>query len=273
MRAASSLLRMAVDPAALMEAAGTVPDPWQADFLRAAADGRNPEGNGPFRGLLLTARQAGKSTTLSALAVWWSLVRPKGGDVLIVSRTLRQASEIIHKVRRIAATLGIPLSREAQTFVTLFNGGRIIALAGTGNIRGMSGSLVICDESAWVHDHVMTGSVLPMLAAIPGGGVLCCASTPAGPSGFFFSWWSNGGSMYSRWKVPYTEVPRLTEENVRALKSAMPSSVWAAEMLCSFEDSGGGVWLPSLVDQAFVPASSIPLELPTVPPIDWSTAA
>jgi len=74
------LMRLALDPAAVMDAAGTPPDVWQADVLRKAT-------RTGFRGLLLTARQSGKSTSLSSLAVWWALVRPER-DVLVIAPTL-----------------------------------------------------------------------------------------------------------------------------------------------------------------------------------------
>ncbi|MFJ3856126.1 LAGLIDADG family homing endonuclease [Streptomyces sp. NPDC090085] len=211
------------------------------------------------------------STTLASLAVWHALVRPRR-DVLVISNTLRQSSEIIHKVRGIVGHLDIPLKREAQTFVTLFNGGRIIALAGKGHIRGMTGGLVMIDEAAFLHDEVVHASVLPFLASVPGGGTLVCASSAGGETGFFWQWFTQGGDTYQRWRIPYTDVPRLTEDNVMALKSAMPRTVWASEMLCDFSSSGGGVWLPSLVEAAFVPESTIPLQLPTVPAIDWAAA-
>lgn len=266
MQRAASLLRLALDPAAVMLAAGRTPDEWQADFLRKAADG-----NG-FRGLLLTSRQAGKSTTVASLAVWWALVRPRY-DVLVIAPTLWQASEIIVKAREVAHALGLRLLRDAAKSLTLPTGGRIIALAGKGQVRGMTGGLVIVDEGAWLPDQVMTATVLPMLAAVPGGGALVAASTPAGCQGWFWDWFENGGAPYDRWKVPYTEVPRITPEYAEQYKAAVPRAVWAAEMLCDFTESGNGVWLPSLVDAAFVDAADVPLDLPDIPAIDWSAAA
>lgn len=266
MNRAASLLRMVVDPATVMTAAGHAPDPWQADFLRQAADGSG------FRGLLLTARQAGKSTTVAALAVWWALVRPRY-DVLVIAPTLWQACEIVVKARDVARGLGLRLVRDAAKSLTLPTGGRIIALAGKGQVRGMTGGLVIVDEGAWLPDQVMTSVVMPMLAAVPGGGALVAASTPAGQQGWFYEWFEQGGDSYARWRVPYDQVPRITAEYAEQYRAAVPRQVWAAEMLCSFEESGGGVWLPQLVDAAFTPAADMPLALPDIPAIDWTAAA
>lgn len=266
MKRAASLLRLALDPAAVMAGTGRPPDPWQTEFLRAAADG-----NG-FRGLLLTSRQAGKSTTIAALCVWWALVRPRH-DVVVIAPTLWQASEIIVKARDVAVGLGLRLVRDAAKTIVLANGGRIMALAGRGQVRGPTAGLVVVDEGAWLPDQVMTSVVMPMLAAVPGGGALVAASTPAGQQGWFHDWYELGGDNYARWKVPYTEVPRITEAYAEQYRAAVPRQVWAAEMLCSFEESGGGIWLPQLVDAAFVDADTVPVDLPVIPDIDWSTAA
>src|SRR5690606_36732720 len=50
---------MASDPAALMEAAGMTPDPWQRDLLRSESR----------RKLVMVTRQGGKSTTTAAKAL------------------------------------------------------------------------------------------------------------------------------------------------------------------------------------------------------------
>ncbi|MEW1679252.1 hypothetical protein AB0O47_39295, partial [Streptomyces noursei] len=108
---ALDLMRIALDPAAVMEAAGAPPDAWQADVLRKAT-------RVGFRGLLLTARQSGKSTSLSALAVWWALVRPER-DVLVIAPTLRQAVELVYKCRHVVDQLGVKLSSDSATKLVL----------------------------------------------------------------------------------------------------------------------------------------------------------
>ena len=65
-----------------MAAAKLDPDPWQARVLHSTAD----------RMLLFCARQAGKSTVSSALAVHPALTRPNA-PVLLLSPSLRQSGE------------------------------------------------------------------------------------------------------------------------------------------------------------------------------------
>lgn len=63
----------ALDPTRVMCEAGMEPDPWQADLLCSDAD----------RELVLCSRQAGKSTTVGALALNTAFFDP--GLVLLVA--------------------------------------------------------------------------------------------------------------------------------------------------------------------------------------------
>lgn len=260
----AQMMRLAIDPAYVMECAGTPPDPWQTDLLRKAP-------RPGMRGLVVSSRQAGKSTSLSSLAVWWALARPKY-DCLVIAPTLRQAVELVYKCRYVVDQLGLKLASDSATKLILgATGGRIIALAATGHIRGMTAGMCIIDEGAWVPTPVMQGSVLPMLAAVPGGGCLVSATTPAGQRGWFYEWYENGGENYDRWMVPYTEVKRITPEYAAQYKASVSRQVWAAEMLCSFEESGGGLWNPDLIDSMF--RDEMPFQAPSLPAAPWASAA
>jgi hypothetical protein len=68
------------DPARLMVDAGYDPDEWQRDLLRSPA----------ARVLMLTCRQAGKSTTAGFLALREALAKP-GNTVLVVCPSQRQS--------------------------------------------------------------------------------------------------------------------------------------------------------------------------------------
>ena len=69
-----------------------------------------------------------------------------------------------------------------------------------------------------------------MLAAVPGGGCLVSATTPAGQRGWFYEWFEHGGDTYSRWKVPYTQVKRITKEYAAQYRASVSRQVWAAEL-------------------------------------------
>jgi hypothetical protein len=76
-------LALAIDPALLFDTLSLKPDPWQTEVLRS---------NHP-RILLNCCRQAGKSTTVTALALHTALFHP-GSLILILSRAQRQSGEL-----------------------------------------------------------------------------------------------------------------------------------------------------------------------------------
>lgn len=258
-----TLLRWVIDPAALMADAGTAPDGYQREVLRETP-------TPGFRGLLLSCRQAGKSTVLASLALWWALFRPRY-DCLILSPTQRQASEIIQKVRVLCRVLGVPLSSDAATKVVVAgSGGRIIALAASGSIRGMTGGLVLVDEGCFVMDSTIQAGVLPMLSAVPGGGSFISASTPFGPRGWFWEWWVSDSDRYRRWKVDWTSVPRITPEYAEEYRARVPRHVYASELLVEFAESGGGMWAPELIEAVFAQREEFPFIKPS--PAPWERA-
>ena len=78
--------------------AGLAPDPWQRDLLRSDA----------ARVLMLTCRQAGKSTTAGFLALREALAAP-GNTVLVVCPSQRQSAELVRRVTDAVNRLGRPL--------------------------------------------------------------------------------------------------------------------------------------------------------------------
>ncbi|HYV34464.1 MAG TPA: hypothetical protein VE988_02095, partial [Gemmataceae bacterium] len=84
-----SIFAAALDPTRLLSAQGMTPDSWQRDVLFSQA-----------RDILLNcSRGAGKSRVTSALALHTALFRPRS-LVLLVSRSLRQASELFRYVKQ-----------------------------------------------------------------------------------------------------------------------------------------------------------------------------
>ena len=75
-----------VDPSRILRAQGMPPDPWQRELLF---------GNDPAV-LLNCSRQAGKSTTVAALAVHQLIAEPQS-LVLLVAPSERQSKELYRK--------------------------------------------------------------------------------------------------------------------------------------------------------------------------------
>ena len=180
------------DPVALARLAGLEPDRWQADVLRSTAQ----------QMILLCARQSGKSTVTSLLALHQAIYTPNS-LVLLLAPALRQSQELFRKLRAAqSALLPLPVAVEEESALRTeyANGSRIICLPGKEQtIRGFSGvSLLVVDEAARVPD-ALYASIRPMLAV--SGGKIVLLSTPFGKRGFFYQEWQEGGSSWHRAKI------------------------------------------------------------------------
>jgi len=190
-----------MDASYALRAQGIDPDPWQRQLLLDRAP----------RVLLNCSRQAGKSTTVAALALHQLLTRP-GSLVLLVAPSERQSCELYRKVLAGYQALERPVRslRGNQTQLELANRSRLVALPGReGTIRSYSGvSLLLLDEASRIPDDLYR-SVRPMLAVSRGR--LLALSTPFGQRGWFHDEWTGSGT-WSRVHVPWTMCPRITPE-------------------------------------------------------------
>ncbi len=215
-------LARSVDPAALCDVIGMRPDPWQVEVLRSRAD----------RLLLNCCRQAGKSTTSAVLAVHTAVYSPRS-LVLLVAPSERQAKELFRNCLTVYRHLGRPREGETRTTLELENGSRIVTLPGSeATVRGYAGvSLLVIDEASRVDDELYT-AVRPMLAV--SGGRLVAMSTPAGPRGWWWQEWTEGGPQWHRTMVPATAVPRISAEFLEAERRSLGTWAYQAEYECAF---------------------------------------
>jgi hypothetical protein len=194
-------LARALDPSRIATDVGLTLDDWQRDLMRSTAP----------RLLLCCARQTGKSTVASLMAISTATMRA-GALVLLVSPSQRQSGELFRTLMRYLRTLpGAPEIRaESALRVELANGSRIVALPGDERtIRGFAGAaLIVLDEAARVEDELL-GAIRPMLATSQGR--LIALSTPAAKRGFFYEAW-HGDESWHRVRVPASECPRITKQ-------------------------------------------------------------
>jgi hypothetical protein len=229
-------LALALDPALLFELRGLTPDPWQRELLRSAAP----------RTLLNCCRQAGKSTTVAALALHTVLFTP-GSLVLLLSRTQRQSSELFRKVLEFHQAIesrGIHAARVTACSalrLELANGSRIVALPGhEETIRSYSGvRLLVIDEAARVPTKLYR-AVRPMLAV--SGGRLILLSTPFGRRGFFHQAWNDRATDWLRFEVRAEQIPRISREFLDEELRTIGRSCFNQEYACSFEALEGLVY-------------------------------
>jgi hypothetical protein len=219
-------LATALDPSLIMVQAGLTPDPWQAQFLRSTARHH----------LLLCTRQAGKSTTTAAVAVWEALYNAPA-LILLLSPALRQSQELFKKVRQFyTASPSVAIKSESALQLELENGSRIVALPGKEEtIRGYSGvRLLIIDEASRVDDGLYY-SVRPMLAV--SGGRMVALTTPFGKRGFFFDAWEKGGSEWERIQVTAHDCPRISPAFLESERATMGDWWFSQEYLCEFRET------------------------------------
>lgn len=233
-------LARALDPVIFAAAAGIAPDAWQADVLRSTAP----------RLLLNCARQAGKSTVTSILALHAALYEP-GALVLLLSPTLRQSGELFRKVlalyRRLDAT--VPPEAESALRLELAHGSRIVSLPGKEEtVRGYSAvTLLVIDEAARVPDSLYL-SARPMLAV--SGGRLVALSTPFGTRGWWYEAW-RGAEAWERYEVPATACPRIPPAFLEEERRNLGSYWYEQEYLCRFLDAQTQPFGREDVDRAF----------------------
>ncbi len=243
---AHELLVAAFDPGAILRAQELTPDPWQRELLVSTAP----------RVLLNCSRGAGKSRVSSALALHTALFKP-GSLVLLLSRALRQATELLRYVKQGWRALGRPVSarKHNETLLELANGSRVLSLPGREEtIRAFQGvNLILIDEAARVPDELYY-SVRPMLNVSRGR--LVCLSTPFGARGFFWKEWHDARADWNRVHITWRECPRLTPEAIEDERRAM-GDIWVAQ-----EYEGSFVTLEGVVypdfDKAVVECDSLP---------------
>lgn len=237
----ASDLRIALDQVEFARSIGLdAPDPWQIKALRWSGK----------RAIWNIARQSGKSTTASILALHRALYYPDS-LVLLISPSLRQSSELFRIVRGFIGQLEIQpeLIEDNKLSCKFPSGSRVVSLPSKeATIRGYSGAdLIIEDESARVPDDLYY-AVRPMLAV--SGGRLILMSTPFGKRGHFHSEWTSGGDVWQRTLIDATQNPRITAEFLEEERAALGDWWFNQEYMCRFTDTVDQVFSYDLVMSA-----------------------
>lgn len=232
-------LLAALDPVMLADEVGITPDPWQAELLNSTSR----------KMLVLCSRQSGKSTTAALLGLHIGLY--ERGDVLLVSPSQRQSSELFRKLRDHYNAMSTPpeLVTESATTLEFRQGGRIISLPGSeGTIRGYSGAkAIIVDEASRVPDEMMA-TIRPILAT--SGGRLIGLTTPAGKRGWFYEAWTSGQGWH-RITITADRCPRITPEFLADELAELGPNKFRQEFQCEFVDDEAQVFPTAIIDAAF----------------------
>ncbi len=227
----SQTLALAFDPSLLLVARGLTPDPWQRELLLCS----------DRQVLLNCARQSGKSTIVSVLALHTALFTP-GALVLLLSPSQRQSAEIFLKVLEAykAVNYPIPAAYQTQDQLQLVNGSRVLSLPGhEETIRSFGGvNLLVLDEAARIPDDLYC-SVRPMLAVSQGR--LIALSTPFGQRGWFYDEW-HGHGPWKRVRITWKDCPRISAAFIAEETRAMGQAWVDQEYNCLFTSMEGLVY-------------------------------
>ena len=190
-------------------------------------------------------RQTGKTTCASIYLAWYAMFKPDQ-TILVAAHKYTGAQEIMSRIRFVYESCPDHIRAGVTSYnkqsIEFENGSRIVAQTTTGNTgRGMSISLLYCDEFAFVQPNIAEEfwtSISPTLAT---GGRAIITSTPnsdedtfatiwkqaenkfdehgneqeLGSNGFhsFIAHWSEHPDRDEEWKV--AEVGRIGEEKFR----------------------------------------------------------
>lgn len=241
LKQAANSLRHALDPVAwAAETIGFHCDKWQADFMRS---------NAP-QSLCRVSRQAGKSQSTSIMACHVAIFEP-GSLILLISPTLRQASELLLKVRTVLRhrSLNVKLAQDAATSVELANGSRVVSLPSSPDaIRGYSAPrMVVEDEAAFVTDDVHL-ALRPMLATSKNGRFILL-STPAGKAGHFYE--AAHSPHWEKFKVTAHDIPRIDKDWLERERYEHGDLYYQREFMVEFSDSEFQFFGSDLIEAAF----------------------
>jgi phage FluMu gp28-like protein len=157
------------------------PLPYQEKLLR----------DGSKRIAVRMSRQAGKTTTIAARAIWFAATHPRT-LTLIVAPSLRQSMIMSDKIEEFLFSIPEDLRRKIvakiqRTVIRFRNGSKIVALPNSPQrLRGYTAHQVICDEAAFFRDDelVFYNVLYPMLSTTDG--TLIVSSTPWGKDSVFY---------------------------------------------------------------------------------------
>ena len=191
--------------------------------------------------ILMTGRQLGKTTCAAGFLTWKAMFIPDT-TILVVANKFNQALEVMERVRycyeNLPNHIRAGVTEYNKSNISFDNGSRIIARATSADAgRGLSVSLLYCDEFAFVPPNKQKEfwtSIQPTLAE---GGSCVITSTPKNDEDIFAQLWKGaednldefgneiaggvGKNGFFAVKVPWYEHPDRDEEWARPFRESL----------------------------------------------------
>ncbi len=225
---------------------GVKPLRYQAEFLESRSS----------KILIVSGRQAGKSTMLAWKAIWTAFMRPNQ-EILIMAPSFDQAHLVYEKVHQavIQSKFLASHARKLNMIELRFDNGsviRCITVGRTGDYaRGYSASMVIFDEAAVVPEDVYV-AMQPTLAIK--GEQLILSGTPKGKHGRFWDVYAKetGPMKSGEWEIfKFTTRDNTSNPDIETFlaseRSLMTEAQYMQEYEAHFIDEVGAFFPMSLV--------------------------
>lgn len=219
---------------------------------------------------ILKARQVGVSQLIALEALHTALHQP-GATVLIVSRNLEAATNVLRYAKTALSTPGLnppKLTKNQETHLAFATGSQILSVPATrGAGRTYAATAVYLDEFAWMPwAQDIYQAVAPTVSH---GGRLTVLSTPNGRANAFYLLWSGDwGESFSHHVIPWYRCPaynpagwylssdtaaRTIGEHGKWYRTERPkysNAQWAQEYACDFIESGQAVFAAANIARA-----------------------
>lgn len=212
---------------------------YQKEMIQTAADNRFT--------IIATARQVGKSTTMTAYILWYILFS-QDKTVALLANKGETAREILGRVHTSYQNLPKWMQQGVVSWnkgsIHLENGSRIIAAATSSSaIRGYSINMIMLDECAFIEGwDEFESSVIPTISSSKASKIIM-VSTPNGLNHFYKYWIEarEGKNNYKPVMVNWNQVPGRDEEWRKETLASMGGSVekFNTEYGVEFQGSSG----------------------------------
>lgn len=198
------------------------------------------------RVIVMSARQTGKSVIASAVLAHVAFFNFQK-TILIVSNHNQNSMEMVSRIRDIYENLpnwlkpGVDPDNFNKHELVFDNKSRIISKATTKDSgRGLSISLLYCDELAFVNPHIQEEFWTAINPTLSTGGSAIITSTPNGDQGLFADLWRSAVAGVGKFKslhVPWDAPPGRDEQFKRDMIAEVGEQKWKQEFECQFISS------------------------------------
>ncbi|UXM93313.1 terminase large subunit domain-containing protein [Paenarthrobacter sp. JL.01a] len=244
--------------------------PHQLEFARSKARYK----------CVCAGRQVGKSTTLSAVALFEATTR-NNVTVLLVSAGEVASRRLLEECTSLALNspmLAGSVLDDSKSMLTLSTGSRIISVpASSRQIRGWPVDVLILDEAGFIDTEIWRAAE-PAIIARPGSRVIMVSTPWGGLDHFFRKLWQQGmdhpNEQVESWHWPSTVSPLVDAVLLEQIRQRESAEYFRREFLAEWTDEAGAYFTEAEIMRAVADYSMTgPEELPLDSSLPYAVAA